>query len=166
MCVQLVDKRSAQTTCQARCSTWLLGQIGRSTAIWFSHSLMPAQVQLVQVQLVHLVSWSSHTLQMLVQVHQFHNKESPSKPPDQLWKSKLSQSICKTMSCTLGRLMPRWSPLVRGGVQQSGGRAQQCRAVSSQEVFDRSHPTMIMALKKIFSEFVAKLSVQLKMVDL
>ena len=127
---------------------------------------MPAQVQLVQVQLVHLVSWSSHTLQMLVHVHQFHNKESPSKPPDQLWKSKLSQSISKTMSCTLGRLMPRWSPLVRGGVQQSGGRAQQCRAVSSQEVFDRSHPTMIMALIKIFSEFMAKLSVQLKMVDL
>ena len=148
MCVRLVDKRSAQTTCQARCSTWLLGQVGRSTAIWFSHSLMPVQVQLVQVQLVHLVSWSSHTLQMLVQVHQFHNKESPSKPPDQLWKSKLSQSICKTMS--LGRLMPRWSPLVRGGVQQSGGRAQQCRAVSSQEVFDRSHPTMINGIDKDF----------------
>merc|ERR1711936_97287 len=41
------------------------------------------------------------------------------------------------MSCTLGRLMPCWSSLVRGAVQQSRGRAQQCRAVSSQEVFDR-----------------------------
>ena len=127
---------------------------------------MPVQVQLVQVQLVHLVSWSSHTLQMLVHVHQFHNKESPSKPPDQLWKSKLSQSISKTMSCSLGRVMPCWSPLMRGLVQQSGGRAQQCRAVSSQEVFDRSHPTMINGIEKDFSEFVAKLSVQLKMVDL
>merc|ERR1711971_677379 len=38
-------------------------------------------------------------------------------------------SICKAMSCFLGRLVPRWSPLVRG--------VQQNRALSSQEVFDR-----------------------------
>ena len=78
----------------------------------------------------------------------------PAGPPTQRWWSKLNssttritrarpscihisllarKSICKAMSCTLGRLVPRWSPLVRA--------AQQSRALSSQEVFDRSKIT-------------------------
>ena len=59
------------------------------------------------------------------------------------------KSICKAMSCTLGRLVPRWSPLVRA--------AQQSRALSSQEVFDRSkiiHYLNLIFHKKNFSSHV------------
>ena len=80
---------------------------------------------------------------MLVQVHQLHNKERIGKPhwpaaeklfktfPINFIRNEIKHpSICKAMSCFLGRLVPRWSPLVRG--------VQQNRALSSQEVFDRS----------------------------
>ena len=54
------------------------------------------------------------------------------------------------MSCILGRLVPRWSPLVRA--------AQQSRALSFQEVFDRSKIThylnLIFHKKKLFSSHV------------
>ena len=53
------------------------------------------------------------------------------------------------MSCILGRLVPRWSPLVRA--------AQQSRALSSQEVFDRSKITHYLNFifhKKNFSSHV------------